>query len=185
MNDKENWHGSDTSSTLLRMTKFEVQSEASRRTKRNTYGDWSSNKSLILKPEFVNDTTVTCTNNEKPKHRNKLMTRFGNPRPSLLPNLIKHTEVVGVPEWRENQYIFLQSRREELEQWNMFKSLKLGSNHGAGELERRILRTRQVNKWKIATDGSKEAKSKSAVRRYQDQHSILLKKFAPTVSNAA
>ena len=45
-------------------------------------------------------------NNERPKRRNKLMTRFGNPITSSLPNLLDETEVVRVPEWKENKDFF-------------------------------------------------------------------------------
>ena len=70
------------------------------------------------------------------------MTRFGNPIPSSLQNLIQHTEIVGVPEWKGNQDILLMSRRDELDGWNMFKIVELASNNVAGEMEKRILRTR-------------------------------------------
>ena len=52
------------------MTDFEPQSKAAKQLEWNTYGGWSSNESLIHDPEFVNDTPVTMTNNERPKRRN-------------------------------------------------------------------------------------------------------------------
>ena len=74
---------------------------------------------LINDPEFVNDTPVSVKINKRPKGRNKLMTRFGNPIPSSLPNLIQHTEIVGKPELKENEDNFIMSRREQLEGWNI------------------------------------------------------------------
>ena len=75
------------------------------------------------------------------------MTRLGNLIPSTLPNLIQHTEVVGVPEWKDNQDIFYNRGRiiEELEEWNILKVVELVSNHVAGNLGKGILRNRRVD----------------------------------------
>ena len=64
------------------------------------------------------------------------------------------------------------SRREELEGWNLFKVVELASSHVAGELEKRILRTRWVDTRKVATDGSKEPKS-----RYSSTGRLRREKF--------
>ena len=114
------------------------------------------------------------TNNERPKRRKKLMTRFGNPISSSLPNLIHHTEVVRVPEWKENKNIFLMSRREELERWNLFKMIELVSNHVAGDLGKRIMRTRWLDTRKVATDGTNENKSRLAVQGDREEKNLLL-----------
>ena len=110
------------------------------------------------------------------------MTRIGNPIPSSQPNLIYHTEVGGVPECKENQDIFLMSRLEELEGWNMFKVVELVSNHVAGDLGKQILRTRWVDTWKVAMDVTMVPKSRLAVRGDQEEKSLLIEKFAPTAS---
>ena len=112
MNVEEDWHAGETSSTEQRITDIEAQSKAARHLEWNTNGGWTSNDTLIHDPQFVNDTPVTVTIDERPKGRNKLITRFGNPIPSLLPNLIQHTEIVGIPELKENEDIFIMSRRE-------------------------------------------------------------------------
>ena len=129
MNIEEKWQGSETSSTQLGMTDFEAQSEAARQLEWNKYCRWNSNDH----PEFVNGTPVTVTNNERPKQRNKVTTRFGNPMPSSLPNLIHHTEAVGVPEWKDNNDIFLRSRREELEGRNLFKMVEKSYGWKSGQ----------------------------------------------------
>ena len=67
----------------------------------------------------------------------------------------------------------------------MFKVAELVSNHVAGDLGKRILRTRWVDTWKVATDGTKEPKSSLVVRRDQEEKSLFLEKFAPTASKAA
>ena len=90
-NIEEDWHVSDTS-TQLGMIDFEAQSQAAKQNEWNTYGGWTSIESLIHDSELVNETPVTTTNNERSKRRSKLMTSFGNPIPSLLPNLIQHTD---------------------------------------------------------------------------------------------
>ena len=105
MNIEEDWHASELSSTQVGMTDFEPQSKAAKQLEWNTYGGWSSNESLIHDPEFVNDTPVTMTNNERPKRRNTLTTRLENPIHSSLPSLIQHTKTVAVTEWKENQDI--------------------------------------------------------------------------------
>ena len=66
----------------------------------------------------------------------------------------------------------------------MFRVAELASNHVAGDLGKRILRTRWVDTWKVATDGTKEPKSSLAVRRDQEEKSLLLETFAPTASKA-
>ena len=60
------------------MTDFEAQPHAARQFKWKTYGGRTSNESVIHDPEFVSETPVAFTNNEKPKRRNNLMTRFGH-----------------------------------------------------------------------------------------------------------
>ena len=61
----------------------------------------------------------------------------------------------------------------------------LVSNHVAGDLGKRILRTRWDDTWKVATDGTKEPKSSLVVRRDQEEKSLFLEKFAPTASKTA
>ena len=79
MNTEENWHSSEISSTQLRMTDFKIQSGAARQLEGNKYGGWTFNELLVHDPEFVNDTPVAVTNNERHKRRKKLKTRLGNP----------------------------------------------------------------------------------------------------------
>ena len=55
----------------------------------------------------------------------------------------------------------------------------------AGDPGKRTLRTRWVGTWKVATESTKEPKSRLALRGDQEDKSLLLKKYAPTASKAA
>ena len=65
------------------------------------------------------------------------------------------TGEVGVPalKRKEKQDIFLQSQREMFDGWKVFKIVETVSNYVGGDLARRILRKRWVDRWNVATDG--------------------------------